>query len=686
MEEGKRRLLAEAREREKHGQHKVAGDLFARAGAHDEAARVYLAGGHFAEAGQTLLRSSGYDETAGKTVAPSQRAAVLKAAICFSRAGDVGQAARLFLAIGERRRAVELLETAGDVVNAARIEADPTGQVELVGYAPAKVSRPEEELSAARRLEAAGKRDAAMEAFASLKQWPEAARLARALGKVDRAAGFFEQAAMPFEAAECFFACRDRDRALTNLYKVTQPHPRYRTACIQAIAACSDRGTLSFDLEHLVAHFQDTGPQSDAEVDAFYALALLFESHRVFESAADCYRKLLGRHPGYRDAEARLGATTEQDRGVSAQDFRRIVEEESAFRDAIKRHATPIATPAERADSDLGLPDLPALPDLPDLPDLPNVPHLPDAPVAVAEAPLPRGQPAPVPTQHVAASVALELGLLDEGVVINDRYRLDKKIGQGGMGSVYRAHDLELDEPIAIKFLATGLVDDEVIGRFKQEVSLSRQFSHPNVIRMYDLGSYGENKYITMELLEGQDLGSLLRAGPLPMARAIDLLVQACRALQVVHDHGVVHRDVKPDNFFLTKQDALKVMDFGIAKRQQANKGLTRAGTMAGTAQYVAPEQAYDFGGVTHLADIYALGCIAYQMFTGRVPFDGADVMPILMAHVNDPPIPPRAFNPAMPADIEAVILKLLAKRPERRVQSCDELATLLTVLRAQLP
>ena len=132
----------------------------------------------------------------------------------------------------------------------------------------------------------------------------------------------------------------------------------------------------------------------------------------------------------------------------------------------------------------------------------------------------------------------------------------------------------------------------------------------------------------------------------------------------------MVHRDVKPDNFFLTKDGVLKVMDFGIAKRQATNTGLTRANVTAGTPQYLAPEQASNFGGVTHLADVYALGCIAYKIFTGSVPFDGEDVMPILLAHLATPPVPPHELNPKIPPDLEAVILKLLAKKPEQRVQS----------------
>jgi tetratricopeptide (TPR) repeat protein len=670
MEDPKKHLLAEAHAHEKRKDWKAAGDAFARAGAHEEAARVYLAGGHFVQAGQTLLRLISADGRPVGANDASKKSVLLKAAICFSRAGDVAQAVQIFLDVGERRRAVELLQSVGDVVNAAHVESDRTGRVQLVGYAAPKEVRTDQALETARRLESAGKQEAAMETYAQQKQWADAARLARALGKAERAAGYFAEAAMPFEAAECYLQCRNRDRALASLWQVTAAHPRYREACMHAIRICADRSTLSFDLEHVVTSFLATDPTSDDEVDAFYAIALLFESNQSYESAANCYRRILAKRPRYRDVEARLRATVAEDRGASAKDFERIVQEEQVFREAVRRHGTPLASPAWPPEPDI--PD--DLPELPELPELPSLPPLPQPP---------RGSQAATPTQRVAIS-ALPMakgGLLREGVVINDRYRLEKKIGQGGMGAVWKALDLDLDETIAIKFLATGLVDDEVLGRFKQEVSLSRQFSHPNVIRMYDLGGFGENKYITMELLDGEDLGAVLKRGPLPLGQAITLLIQASGALQVVHDHGVVHRDVKPDNFFLCKDGVLKVMDFGIAKRQSASKGLTRAGMMAGTPQYIAPEQASDFGSVSHLADIYALGCIAYKMLTGQVPFDGDEVMRILLAHVSQPPVPPRKLNPAIPEDLETIVLQLLAKQPEDRVQSCRDLAVLLSRL-----
>ena len=696
--------LVEAQALEKRGQAGPAAEAYTRAGSHEDAARLYLSAGSFREAGQALLHSIEYDRRKRSSLDPIQRKIALKAAICFSRGNDVRQAVELFLAAGESGRAVALLQEAGDYVNAARVEADPTGRVELVGYARQETAAPDAGASVetARNLERAGRLDAAMEVYSQLRQWSNAAGLARRLGHAEKAAGFFAEAGEPFEAARCFREIHDPSRELEQLIKVPPAHPHYREACVRAIDIASDRAQLTFELERFLNRFVVAGPATDDEFDATYRMALLFETHEFPEDAAACYRKILATRPAYRDAKDRLKASETDYRGAAAKDYERVFKEELAFREAVKRNEAPLTTPPEKADEDPvdALPELPELPDLPDRP-APAVPLGPNpgrrdpAPAAVAHAhtllspvgrtPPPVAVPLPAPDAAVPSpvdpdlswGVATQVGFsgvaLEPGAVINQRYRLEKKIGQGGMGAVWRAKDLELDEIIAIKFLAAQLVDEETLGRFKQEVSLSRQFNHSNIIRLYDIGTCVDQKYITMELLNGQDLGDFMQRGPLEFDQGLGLLVQACNALQIVHERGVIHRDIKPDNFFITDEGVLKVMDFGIAKHHRAGRGLTRAGMMAGTPQYMAPEQVNNFSGVTHLADIYALGCIAYQMFTGAVPFDAEEVMPILMAHISRVPDPPSRRNPAIPAELETVILKLLAKKPEARVPSCRE-------------
>jgi serine/threonine protein kinase len=168
---------------------------------------------------------------------------------------------------------------------------------------------------------------------------------------------------------------------------------------------------------------------------------------------------------------------------------------------------------------------------------------------------------------------------------------------------------------------------------------------------------------------------------PIEFRTALGYLIQSCHGLQAAHDAGVVHRDVKPDNFFVTADGILKVMDFGIAK-QYATPGVTVAGSIAGTPLYMSPEQIGNFSSVTHLTDIYALGICAYEMFTGQVPFFHAELVPLLMMQVNNAPVPPREKNPHVPAALDAVILRALAKDPAKRYQSCRELAQELGAIR----
>jgi serine/threonine-protein kinase len=248
------------------------------------------------------------------------------------------------------------------------------------------------------------------------------------------------------------------------------------------------------------------------------------------------------------------------------------------------------------------------------------------------------------------------------------------------MAAVYRAFDLELEEVVALKVFDVAQSSDTLVARFKQELKLSRQLIHPNIIRLYDIGAHDGRRYISMELLVGKSLKDRMRQ-PIDFRSALGFLIQACHGLQAAHDAGVVHRDVKPDNFFVTDDGVLKVMDFGIAK-QYATPGVTVAGSIAGTPLYMSPEQIGNFSSVTQLTDIYGLGVCAYEMFTGQVPFFHADLVPLLMMHVNDIPLPPRKRNPSVPAELDAVILKCLAKDPKQRQQSCRELAQELIAIR----
>lgn len=272
------------------------------------------------------------------------------------------------------------------------------------------------------------------------------------------------------------------------------------------------------------------------------------------------------------------------------------------------------------------------------------------------------------------------------GVEIADRYRIIEQIGQGGMAVVFRAVDTKLDEEIALKVFDPFFANDETKLRFKQELKLSRKLSHPNIIRLHDIGSHGQYHYISMELLNGTDLEQMLQEhSPFDIAFGLEVLIQMCEGLQAAHDVGVIHRDVKPSNFFLTVDGYAKVMDFGIATEKSSPK-LTATGTVVGTGLYMAPERAVGKEDISPESDLYSLGVVAFEMFTGTLPFIHDDIIPLLMMHVHDPVPSPRQYNPLIPLELEQVIFKLLEKKPENRYTSCRELATVLHHLLQQIP
>jgi serine/threonine-protein kinase len=252
------------------------------------------------------------------------------------------------------------------------------------------------------------------------------------------------------------------------------------------------------------------------------------------------------------------------------------------------------------------------------------------------------------------------------------------------MAVVFKASDLELGEPIALKVFTQVVHDAQAEERFKRELRLSRQLSNPHVVRLFDIGSYRGVRYISMELLKGLDLRARM-ASPIRYREAVEFIIQACAGLQAAHEAGVIHRDFKPENCFITESGLVKVMDFGIAKVQNA-PGITTTGIVVGTPAYIAPEQVSNFSSVGFASDLYALGVVAYELFSGRLPFSHPEPLKLLMMHINDAPPPLRTHNKAIPEELERVILKLLEKDPARRFSSAKELAARLEEIRSRLP
>ncbi len=632
----------------------------------DEAATLLVGVRRFADAARIIMEALAPVLDARRPPDARQRQLLQKAAVCFANNGDADVAVELYLGIGEPHRAMQVLERAGDAVGAARLEAD-LGQGRRVAAASlAGIAARAVTMAAAQRLEQEGKLRPALAAFMQLRRHADAARVARKLGDLSQAAHLYLGGAMPFEAAGCYFEAGDSGKCLDALVHVPREDPRYRDACVQAVRIASELGVLDFALDQFLAPFARSNPRGDAEFAAFSALGRMYEAHDFGDSARRLYEKLCAVFPSASEPRERLAALSERARGGDMA-FAKIVREDASFMgDELRR---PRRVPTSGGDA------LPELPDLPELPPL-GLSSVARSPLAATlpQVEAPARSPAPPPAAiHAAASD--ESAQVAVGELIAGRYRVDRVLGQGGMAVVYLASDVELGEPIAIKLFNSVVTDEGLIARFKQELSLSRRLAHPNIVRMYDIGTHRGRKFITMELLRGHALADYMGA-PVDLVSGLWYLVQACEGLAAAHAQGIIHRDIKPDNFFVTDDGVLKVVDFGIAKAG-ASEGLTQAGFMAGTPGYMSPEQINNFTAVTHLSDIYALGIVAFEMFTGAVPFGGDDLMPILMAHLNEVPPTPTSRGAKISAELEAVILRLLEKDPARRIQSCAELGAI---------
>jgi serine/threonine-protein kinase len=272
------------------------------------------------------------------------------------------------------------------------------------------------------------------------------------------------------------------------------------------------------------------------------------------------------------------------------------------------------------------------------------------------------------------------------GIVLDDKYRLDARLGEGGMGTVYRATHLLIERPVAVKVLNSRLVtDDAAKERFRREARAAGRLQHTNAVAVTDFGETREGLvYLVMELLEGESLRDVLaREAPLDPARAVSLMLQISAAVEAAHEAGIIHRDLKPGNIFLVQRPdspyIVKVLDFGIAKI--ATEGgdysfsdtLTGIGVMIGTPRYMSPEQC-DGAQLTPGSDVYSLGVILYEMLTGQTPFTGASPLALALKHSSESPRPPRELAPTIPPALEAVVLHALEKGAHERPADAGEL------------
>ncbi len=297
-------------------------------------------------------------------------------------------------------------------------------------------------------------------------------------------------------------------------------------------------------------------------------------------------------------------------------------------------------------------------------------------------APLPPSEEISAPTETLEAPREE----LTTGSTFAGRYQIIEELGKGGMGKVYKVHDTEIKDKVALKLLNPEIAADKrTIERFRNEIKLARKIVHKNVGRMYDLGREKDTYYISMEYVSGEDLKSLVRrVKQLTVGTAISIAKQVCEGLSEAHGNGVVHRDLKPSNIMIDKEGNARIMDFGIA-RSIAGKGITGAGVMIGTPEYMSPEQA-EVKEVDQRSDIYSLGVILYEMVTGRVPFEGETPLGIAMKHKSEMPKEPKEINAQIPEELNSVILKCLEKDKEKRYQSADEVRSELTGIEKGFP
>ncbi len=280
------------------------------------------------------------------------------------------------------------------------------------------------------------------------------------------------------------------------------------------------------------------------------------------------------------------------------------------------------------------------------------------------------------------------IGWIVPGQVIAERYRIEGLLGEGGMGAVYSAQDLELEEEVAIKVLqvAPGANSEKMLSRFKQEIRLARRIVHPNVCRIYEFGSWGKLKFVTMELVRGETLGRLMkRPDEVDLDTKLALFQGMLEGLEAAHQLGIIHRDIKPQNIMVTPEGRPVIMDFGIA-RDLSSDGVTATGEVIGTPVYMAPERLLGKE-IDHRCDLYSFGVILFEMAAGSKPFTGNTIFEIAKMQLSKPPPRPTEVKADVPPWLERVILKMLAKQPEDRFQSVAEVvAELAPDRRKSLP
>jgi tetratricopeptide (TPR) repeat protein/predicted Ser/Thr protein kinase len=303
-----------------------------------------------------------------------------------------------------------------------------------------------------------------------------------------------------------------------------------------------------------------------------------------------------------------------------------------------------------------------------------NCPHCSTVNAEFAESCSRCGTPMPVGDSETM--VMVDATALAPGSDFGTRYRIDALLGQGGMGRVYKAYDKDLDRTVALKVVRHGVMGEtDALKRFKQELILASKISHKNILRIHDMGEVGGTKFITMAYVEGQDLYGILKDNPkLPIERVLKFATALAEALAAAHAEGVIHRDLKPQNILVNKDDQIFVSDFGLAKSfEEGAQGMTKTGAFLGTPRYMSPEQV-EGKPADQRSDLYSYGLMLYEMAVGDVPFTGESTLKVMYQRIQEKPKNPKLLNPSLPSWFVRIIMKCLERDPADRYQSAYEI------------
>ncbi len=637
--------------------------------------------GEFAAAAEQFLKAARFDLAAeafvsardhGAAARCFEKAADLeKAALNYVRANEPEQAAQAYVLLGKPSRAAQMMERTGDLARAAQLYVDG----EEYGKAGGCYERLGELNAAGEMYERAGQIVEAGECFMRTGLFGRAARSFQSAHAWARAADAWSQAGDLKHAAACLVHAGDRVAAARahwtrgdysealHLIRNAAPHdPDYFEAMETFFSVLAERGYLTPLDEKTVEAFE-RNPVTIETLAGFLDLAKLY---RRSELEAE-FQRLAGRLA----AEARwspevtrvleeLGAA-ESSPPVAAASFETLLEESFDYSATTRRleEMREFQSALDAAiDQGLGI-----------------------APEAATRGTTTRGRTAVSAAPPTAPSKTLGFADLVDGFLFDGRYRIERKLGAGGIGAVFLARDESLDETVALKVLKPMAdVSDDVVGRFKQEIKITRRIVHPNVVRTYDFGEFASLPYVAMEYVGGRDLKRMLReVGRFTVPEGVRIVRAVCGALAAAHRLDVVHRDIKPQNILIDASGEVKLIDFGIAKIKDAVTA-TLTEMFIGTPEYISPEMALG-NPVDRRTDVYSVGVVMYEMFCGTTPFRGGTLVSLLQRHVSEPPKPPREHVPELPAALEASILRALAKDPADRHPDIADLDAELTSL-----